>query len=60
MTMMLDILRDYAVYRGYEFAHLDGRMQMEDREKQVRDILSTGVKWNKNVFGLNSLVLKWA
>ncbi|KAA0196821.1 hypothetical protein HAZT_HAZT008086 [Hyalella azteca] len=35
MTRMLDILEDYAHWRGYSYCRIDGSTPHEDRQRQI-------------------------
>lgn len=42
MTRMLDILEDYAHWRGYKYCRLDGQTAHEDREKSIDEFNRPG------------------
>jgi len=35
--MMLDILEDYLLMRGYKYFRLDGETELEDRERMINE-----------------------
>lgn len=42
MTRLLDILEDFALYRGYQYCRLDGQTKHEDRQRQINEYNSPG------------------
>lgn len=52
MTMILDILEDYCIYREYPYCRIDGSTDMSSRDSQIQEFMTEGC--DKFVFLLST------